>query len=662
MDIEQFSNELKRRGVIRAAGVYAIASWILMLVVSMTVPILLGPTTILRPLYALALIGLPIWCGGAWLLGAHRAEPAPEPEQARLGGAGIAMILVVGALLVLSASLILRGPAQREAEARSIAVLPFASLSVDPADAYFAEGVHGDIISQLARLAELKVISRSSVLPYRDTTQNLREIAAELGVATVLEGSVRRADGRVRITAQLIDARTDSHLWAETYDRELTDVFAIQSEVASAIAHALQATLTDSERAGLAKPPTNDPEAYDLYLRGREYASRAARTDDDWNSALALFAQAIARDPGFAHAHADAAQLHARLYWFGRDRSATRLALARAAADAALRADPNLPQAHLALGFYHYWGFRDYPSALAEFEIARSGAPNDAEISAAIGYVQRRLGRWDDALGQIDAAIAVDPRNPLLPYERGLTLFNQRRYAEADQSYQHALALAPDYLTAAGDRGRLHFLWHGDDSVLAAAVARASPAAALDAEFNWVRFERCLRLADAACATAAAAGAQASMLEMQDLMVPHALLDGLALRTGGDARGARRAFSAARDALATLTVAAPDDARAWIALAMAQAALGERAGARAAAQRAVELVPVENDALLGPRYLLRQAQVLTEIGDRDAALTVLARLLTIPAELSTVALERDPRWAPLRNEPRFHELAGATTP
>jgi len=658
MDLEHFTHELKRRGVVRAAGWYAIVTWIVMLVVSLTVPILLGPSTVLRPMYALALIGLPIWCGGAWLLGAHRPEPAPEPARARLGAGGVALLAAVSVLLVLSAALILQGPKHRPAEARSIAVLPFASLSADPADAYFAEGVHGDIITQLARLADLKVISRSSVLPYRDTSRNLREVAAELGVAAVLEGSVRRADGRVRITAQLIDAETDSHLWAETYDRELTDVFAIQSEVASAIAHALSATLTDTERAGLERPATIDSEAYDLYLRGREYAARAARTDEDWNNALALYAQAIARDPGFARAHADAAQLHARLYWFGRDRTPTRLALARAAAEAALRADPELPQAHLALGFYHYHGFRDYPRALAEFEIARQGAPNDAEVSAAIGYVQRRLGRWDEALAQLDAAIARDPRNALLPYERGLTLFNLRRYAEADASYLRALALAPDDLTSASDRGRLHFLWTGDDAVLAAAIVAAPAAAAHDATFVWVRFERCLRLADAACAAEVAAGAPPA-LEMQELFVPRALLEGHALRLGGDARGARRAFDEARAALQVRTEATPDDARVWIVLAMTQAARGERDTARAAAARSVALVPTERDALLGPRYLLRQAAVLSEVGDHAAAVALLERLLAIPAELSTIELARDPRWAVLRQDPRVRELLGA---
>lgn len=662
LDIEQFTAELKRRGVVRAAGWYAIVSWVVILVVSMTVPILLGPTTVLRPLYALALIGLPIWCGGAWLLGAHRAAPEAEPAGARLGGGGALLLAVVSVLIVASAALILKGPKLRTAEARSVAVLPFASLSEDPADAYFAEGVHGDIISQLARVAELKVISRSSVMPYRDTTLNLRQVAEELGVAAVLEGSVRRAGGRVRITAQLIDARTDSHLWAETFDRELTDVFAIQSEVANAIAEALSATLTDREKASLAERPTADAEAYDLYLRGREYAARAARTDEDWANALAMFDRAVTRDPAFAHAHAAAAQLHARMYWFGRDRTAARLAQSRAAADAALAAAPGLPEAHLALGYYHYHGFRDYPAALAEFEVARQSAPNDAEIIAAIGYVQRRLGRFDEALAQIDAAISRDPRNTLLAYERGLTLFTMRRYAEADQAYLRALALGPEDLAAAGDRGRLHFLWKGDDGVLAEAIAKAPPAAALDPSFAWVRFERCLRLADPRCAKDAANPALPDMLERQDLLVPRALLEGHALRLAGDAKGARRAFGAARDALLARTATEPGDARAWAMLGMAHAALGERDAARAAAQRAVELVPIERDAVLGPTYLERQAQVLAAIGDRDAALAALERLLAIPAEISTAALAGDPRWASLRDDPRFQTLLAGHLP
>jgi TolB-like protein len=662
MDIEQFTHELRRRGVVRAAGWYAIVSWIAMLVVSMTAPILLGSSSMLKPMYALALIGLPIWCGGAWLLGAHRADPAPEPERARLGSSGVILLSVVALLIVASAALILRGPAPRTAEARSVAVLPFASLSEDQGDAYFAEGVHGDIIAQLARVAELKVISRSSVLPYRDSTRNLREIAAELGVAAVLEGSVRRADGRVRITAQLIDATTDSHLWAESYDRELTDVFAIQSEVANAIAAALSATLTETEKASLAERPTADAEAYDLYLRGREYASRAARTDEDWANALAMFDKAVTRDPAFAHAHAAAAQLHARLYWFGRDRTAARLALARAAADAALRAAPGLPQAHLALGYYHYHGFRDYPAALAEFEVARAAAPNDAEVIAAIGYVQRRLGRFDDALAQIDAAISRDPRNTLLAYERGLTLFTMRRYAEADQAYLRALTLGPEDLAAAGDRGRMHFIWQGDDAVLAETIAKAPATAALDPAFAWVRFERCLRLADARCAVEAANPALPEMLELQELLVPRAYLEGHALRLGRDAGGARRAFGTARNLLIAHLATAAEDARAWAALGLVRSALDERAEARAAAQRAVELVPVERDALLGANYLRRQAQVLSALGDHATALDLVERLLAMPAELSAVALAADPMWQALRGQPRFDALIAMHRP
>lgn len=662
MDIEDFIHELKRRGVVRAAGWYAIVSWVAMLAVSMTAPVLLGSSSMLKPMYALALIGLPIWCGGAWLLGAGRAPAEPEPASLRLGAGGIGLLLAVSVLLVLSAALLLRGPAQRPAEARSIAVLPFASLSADPADGYFAEGVHGDIITQLARVAELKVISRSSVLPYRGATRNLREIAAELGVATVLEGSVRRADGRVRITAQLVDARTDSNLWAASYDRELTDVFAIQSEVANAIAEALSATLTDTEKAGLAERPTADAEAYDLYLRGRDYAARAARTDEDWANALAMFDQAVVRDPGFAHAHAAAAQLHARFYWFGRDRSEARLELARAAADAALRAAPGLPQAHLALGYYHYHGHRDYPQALAEFEIARRSAPNDAEVIAAIGYVQRRLSQFDAALSQLDAAIARDPLNTLLAYERGLTLFTMRRYAEADQAYLRALALGPEDLTAASDRARLHFLWRGDDAVFAELLAKAPPAAALNPAFAWARFERCLRLADAACARAAANPALPEMLELQELLVPRALLEGHALRLGGDGVGARRAFGQARALLTSALASGPDDARAWAALALVRVALGEAEPARAAARRAVELVPVERDALLGASFLLREAQVLAATGDSDAAIEALTRLLAMPAEISAASLAIDPKWTALRGDPRFIALAAGQSP
>ncbi len=436
-------------------------------------------------------------------------------------------------------------------EEKSIAVLPFLNLSEDPQNDFFARGVHDDVLTQLGHVSDLKVISRTSVQAYQGPdlrNTSLREIGEALGAAAIVEGSVRRAGNRVRVTAQLIDARTDRHLWADTYDRDLTDVFAIQTAIARDIVNALRANLSPRESERLARRPTTDPEAYDFYLRARDIALRPGNLRENLEAALLLSDQALARDPDFALAHTMQANLCNTIYWYAYDRTPARLARARASLDRALALQPDLPEAHLALGYYYYWGFRDYARGLAEFAIARRDLPNDPAVYAALGFIQRRQGKWDEALANLQKNAELDPRNADHRYEVALTLLYMRRYPETDAALAKALSLAPDYRAAGYHRGILAMKMHGETRTLRAALEGVH--AGLDENFWCIRrfqLEMLDRRFDAALALLAASPLE--KFEWQDFLYPKALLAAQAYQARGDAATARTHFDAARATL-----------------------------------------------------------------------------------------------------------------
>src|ERR1700730_16937128 len=463
-----FFTELKRRKVYRAAVVYGVVSWLLIQIATQVFPFLEIPNWVIRVVIVALLLGFPVALVLSWAFdwsfeGLKRTDDvAPElAEDTRIDGPGST-------------------PANSMSTPpeKSIAVLPFDNLSDDKENDYFAAGVHDDILSNLAKVADLKVISRTSVQQYKGGGRNLRDVGLALGVAHILEGTARRAGNRVRINAQLIDARTDSHIWGETFDREITDLFAVQSELAERITVALRANLSPREKISLRTHSTKDVVAYELFLRARELFHWWAGSGDSGSNgpeALRLIDQAVARDPQFSLAYALASRLHSELYWFGDDKSAARLDLAKAAAEKALRLRPDSGDAHLALAFYHYYGFRNYDAAQKEIAAAYEVSPNDAEVLNTAGAVDRRQGRWNDAVLNMQKARELDPRNLSVISNLVETYIALHRYDEAEAIISEALAISPSahFFTLA--RGTFDLFREGDTSRLLSAL-RTIPA------------------------------------------------------------------------------------------------------------------------------------------------------------------------------------------
>ena len=446
--LKQFFGELKRRKVYKVAIAYAVVAWLLIQIDTQVFPLFI-PTWTVKLIVVLVVLGFPAALFLSWAFditpqGIKRTDDV-APEAAR--------------------------PSVPE---KSIAVLPFENLSDDRENTFFADGVHDDILSSLARIADLKVISRTSVQQYRTGVRNLREIGAALGVAHVLEGTVRRSGNRVRVNAQLINAQTDAHIWAETFDRELTDLFAIQTELAERIVQALQANLSPREMAGLQKPPTRDLEAYDLYVHARDLFRWSGIGDPHENGekALPLLEEALARDPQFALAHYLTSRIHGELFWFGYDKSWGRLAKAKAAAETALRLQPELGEGHLALAFYHYYSSRDYEAAIRELTLAQRVLPNESDVASALGVIERRRGRWGESILHLERARQLDPRNTSALWNLSETLTFMRRYREADQLLAETAKISPAAYMIPIARAELALRERGDTAPLREALRR----------------------------------------------------------------------------------------------------------------------------------------------------------------------------------------------
>src|SRR5216110_2186064 len=443
-----FFEEVKRRKVYRVAVAYIIVAGGIIQIASAVFPAWELPNWALRLVIVLLLAGFPIALILAWAFDVTpqgiRATPsvaAPRTHRRR----NVIMLVATGVILsAIAGFFLLPRISSAHKIDKSIAVLPFENLSDDKENAYFADGIQDDILTNLAKIGDLKVISRTSVMPYRDSgVRNARDIAKALGVGTLLEGSVRRIGNRVRVNVQLINANNDEHIWAEDYDRDLTDVFAIQTDLAGRIASALQAKLSPNEKARLDHRPTQNPDAYLLFVQAHDYASQREMFNDTSLKAEPLFEQAIKLDPNFALAFAGLSMVESWLYHTS-DPVAARREKARLNADEALRLQPDLPEGHLALGFSYYYGNRDYERALAEFEIARRGLPNESQAYLAIGSIQRRQGKWSESNANLEKAATLDPKNTNVLAQLCFSYIAQRNFERADKFLDSGIAASPD--------------------------------------------------------------------------------------------------------------------------------------------------------------------------------------------------------------------------
>ena len=555
-----------------------------------------------------------------------------------------------------------RPPAPAAPEGRKmLAVLPFKNLG-PAADEYFADGLTEEITSRLAGLSDLGVVSRTSADQYKGTEKSLREIGRELGAGYVLEGSVRwertpGGPGRVRVTPQLIRVADDRHLWAHNYDAELTQVLGVQAAIAERVTSALDLALRVPEREALERRGTASSEAYDFYLRGNDYAGRSQSREDVGN-AIELYQRAVALDPDFAAAWARLSRMHMVLYWNDYDRSPARLARGKEAAETALRLTPGLPEGHIALGYYWYWGHLDYDRALEQFTAARARQPSNSDVHRGIGLVQRRQGRWDEALASFHSALELDPRSSARAADIGETYAVLRQYALAERYLDRAIALAPELPLGYLFKAELEIVWRGDTARAAAVLRQALekiPVADLvgrlqrPGSVSPLLFRDPSRAADLDAVTAAA-------FDGDTALYYHSKAEHHWIR--GDARRARayadsgRAFSEAK------LRQHPDDSQLRGRLGYAYAVLGRRDEAAREGRRAVELLPTSRDALGGTFRLANLARIYTMTGEPDAAIDLIERLLAMPSWSSVQELRVDPSWDPLRGHPRFQRLVG----
>src|SRR5881398_3362239 len=561
------------------------------------------------------------------------------------------------ALAAASGWIIWKSELIRQPLTTGIAVLPFESLSEQKEDTAFADGVQDDILTKLAKIADLKVISRTSVMEYRGK-RNVRQIGNELRVSHVLEGSVRRTGTHLHLNAQLIDTRTDTHVWVEQYDRDLNDVFAIQSEIAQKVANQLHAKITPAEKVAIESKPTGDLVAFDLYSR--------AKVADSFMQAVDLLNRAVARDPSFLDAYCQLAFAHDQLYFEGIDHTPARLAMAKDAIDSAFRLKPDSGEAHFAQAVHVYRGYGDYDGALAELEVARQTLPNTARIFQMMGFIQRRQGHWEDSRRNLERAAELDPRDLETLGDLSSDYARFRRYAEAKGWLTRALAVAePDDvlmklalpswgLDVNANTRPLH---EAIDSLRATNPAAVRSATAA----NWLFCALAER--DGAAATQALSALGDKEIWIVDkVQFNRAFVEGLIARMTNDEQKAQSALTAAHAEQEKIVAAQPDFGPSWCVLGMIDAGLGRKEEALREGRRALELLPVEKDALVG-QYLVRYSAVIAAwVGEKDLACEQLVIAIRPPSNVRYGELKLMPWWDPLRGDPRFEKIVASLTP
>jgi TolB-like protein/Tfp pilus assembly protein PilF len=553
----------------------------------------------------------------------------------------------------------------RQPVTTGIAVLPFENLSVQREDGTaFVDGVHDDILTKLARIADLKVISRTSVMDYRGK-RNLRQIGNDLRVSHVLEGSVRRAGAHLRLNAQLIDTRTDTHVWAQQYDRDLSDLFAVQSEIAQKVAERLNAKVTSAERMAIEEKPTTDLIAFDLYSQAIQLTPTAQETSmADYRQAVDLLNQAVARDPSFFDAYCDLALFHDQLYFFGLDHTPARLALAEAAIQEAFRTRPNAGKAHFARAYHLYNGYLDYDGALTELEIARRSLPTAFGIFQLTGYIQRRQGRWEESTRNLERALERDPRNVVTLYNIADSYGDLRRYAEQKSKLDRILTIESNNLWAKAERAFVEVNWKADTEPLHQVIDEiraTNPAAMSKIAIWWLLFALAER--DLAAAKDALLVSDEFPFRADAVNFRRPFVEGVIARMTNDEQKAKLSFTAARAEQEKSIHAQADYGPAWCVLGVIDAALGRKEEALREGRRAVELLPVEKDSINGVHMIEYLAMIAAWVGEKDLACEQLATAVRLPSsDLSYGQLKLMPWWDPLRGDPRFEKIVASLAP
>lgn len=649
MRLKNFLAELKRRKVYRVAIGYTVVGWLLIQVATQVFPFLDIPDWAIRLVVLVLVLAFPLALVLAW---AFDITPSGLKRTEDLDAEKSSSVL-------------------REHEpipAKSIAVLPFENLSENQENAYFADGIQDDILANLARIAELKVISRTSVRQYKTGMRNLREIGQELGVAHILEGTVRRVGQRVRVNVQLINASTDAHLWADSFDRELLDLFSLQSELAERITAALRTNLSVQEQAGLKIHSTANLEAYENYLRARDLFRWSGLGDplENGERALRYLQRATELDPKFALAHTLASRWHAELFWFGFDRSEERLKKVKQEADTALQVQPDLGDAHLALAYYHYFGFRDYARAKEKLELARRATPNDAEVWDAFGVIDRREGKWSDCVAHLEKALELDPRNTSVIWNLAEAYALVGRIADAESAISQALEVNPDAHLFSLHRGTLALRLRGDVAPLREALKQVprefDPGGGVTLtkfrlfimEGDYAEAERILKASSNERFNDTGLGAIAGTVDGYSF--PRAWLEGLLARANGDAEGARRAFVSALAPVEHDCTCCNGDAKALMVRAMLEAALGNKEVAIEHAEAAAAMLPRELDAYDGPVLATNLAAIYAQTGENERAFDLLRSLRGVPMAATPGTLRVEREWDSLRGDARFEKL------
>jgi TolB-like protein/class 3 adenylate cyclase/Tfp pilus assembly protein PilF len=579
-------------------------------------------------------------------------------------GAGLLALIALIAFLYLA---LLHKPSAASPSVKSIAVLPFENLSDDKDNAYFAEGVQDEILTDLSRVADLKVISRTSVLQYRSgLKRNVRQIANELGVIYILEGTVQRSAGRVKIGAQLIDARTDTHVWATSLDRPLADVFAVQSEVAMNIAGQLQAKLSSAEAAAIKEKPTNDLIAYDRFTRAKnliESTVFSAREKQSLFEATRLLDEAVARDPSFLRALCQLARVHDKIYILGLDHSPARVALADEVINQAVAINRDAGDVHLAQANHLYCAYLDYDMARRELAIATSLLPNDPTCYELAGFIDRRTGDWEGSAHQLAKALQLDPRNVYLLQQLSVTFEHVRHFPEMAKTLDQAVMIAPDDVATRVARSIVDLEWRADPKPMHAVLAHAivqDPAVMAEVSETWLYLALCER--DWTAAGRALAAADNDACRIENVAFPRGWCDGFLARVRGDPKEARAAFLLARAEGEKIVREQPNFGEGLCALGMIEAALGDGQKAVEHGERAVELVPVSKDALNGPLLVQYLAVIYSWTGHKDQAIEQIKYLATIPSNISYGVLRLHPYWDELRGDPRFEQIVNSLAP